>query len=89
MKNRYIVISLLFSFCIFLNAQELRLETQSLLKNIDSYKIIDVREKDKYLKAHIKNALNFPASLSYENTNISGKNYKSQYHSKNFKSNWT
>lgn len=73
MKNRYIVIGLLFSFCIFLNAQELRIEPQTLSKNLTSYKIIDVREKNEYLKIHIKSALNFPASLSFENTKLDGK----------------
>jgi len=55
------------------NAQGLRIQQEELLKNIDTYKILDTRDAKKYNKGHIKNALNFPINLSYEHKQLDGK----------------
>jgi len=68
----YIVIALLLNFNI-LNGQTLRIEPQDLVKNIYQYKILDTRDSEKFNKGHIKNAINFPISLSYENAKLNGK----------------
>ncbi|XOB61838.1 sulfurtransferase [Campylobacterota bacterium DY0563] len=73
MKKRYALIPLLLFITTFLNGVNLRVSPETLSKDLTSFKIIDVREKENYQKSHIKNALNFPAQLSYENTNLDGK----------------
>lgn len=58
---------------IGLNADSLRIEIKQLSSNLQDYKIIDVREDSDFLNGHIKNALNFPASLTYENIKLNGQ----------------
>lgn len=72
MKKMFFL-GLLFLIGLNLNAQSLRIDIKELSKNLDKYKILDVRKKEIYELAHIKNALNFPANLSYENESIDGK----------------
>jgi thiosulfate/3-mercaptopyruvate sulfurtransferase len=56
-----------------LNAKSLRVDIDTLIKNPNQYKIIDVRSKKAYNRLHIKDALNLPVDLTYENKNINGK----------------
>ncbi|MGE4419115.1 MAG: sulfurtransferase [Sulfurimonas sp.] len=69
---KHIIITLLLSL-ISLNAQTLRVEVNELLLNPNKYKVIDARKKSEYLDYHIKNALNFPADLTYEQKKQDGK----------------
>ena len=69
---RYIILIATLSF-ITLNAQTLRVEVAELNNNISKYKVLDTREKEEYLNAHIKTALNFPVDLTYEHQKIDGK----------------
>ncbi|XPV70436.1 MAG: sulfurtransferase [Halarcobacter sp.] len=71
MKIKILLITLLLSY-ISLNADDLRLQIDQLSNNTN-HKIIDVRKKELYLEGHIKNALNFPIDLSYDNKKTSGK----------------
>lgn len=72
MKLKLCLIFLFLSFTS-LNAEDLRLQMEQLSKNISTYKIIDVRTIDEYNQGHIKNALNFPISLSYDDKSVNGK----------------
>lgn len=56
-----------------LYGENLRVEISELKNNITKYKIIDVRSNKKFLNGHIKGALNFPVTLSYEDKNVDGK----------------
>ncbi len=72
--KRYIYIVVVFIISVvYLNAQDLRVEPQELLKEIDSYKVIDVRDQEKYSLGHIKGALNLPINLTYEQKSVNGK----------------
>lgn len=67
-----------FTFLIFvLNAlafaQTLRIEIDELSKDLSKYKIVDTRSSTEFKTQHIKNALNFPVSKSYENLSFDGK----------------
>ncbi|MDZ7819526.1 MAG: rhodanese-like domain-containing protein [Aliarcobacter sp.] len=68
-------LQLIFLFLGFmsLNAEDLRLQMNQLSKNISNYKIIDVRPETQYQQGHIKNALNFPVSLTYDDKSVNGK----------------
>ena len=72
MKLKLLLI-FLFLGSISLNAEDLRLQIDQLSKNISTYKIIDVRSVNDYQQGHIKNALNFPISLSYDDKSVNGK----------------
>lgn len=72
MKLKLQLIFLFFGF-LSLNAEDLRLQMDQLSKNISTYKIIDVRPQTDYQQGHIKNALNFPISLTYDDKSINGK----------------
>lgn len=72
MKLKLCLIFLFLSFTS-LNAEDLRLQMEQLSKNISTYKIIDVRTIDEYNQGHIKNALSFPISLSYDDKSVNGK----------------
>lgn len=72
MKLKLQLIILFLSF-ISLNAEDLRLQIEELSKNISNYKIIDVRPQAVYRQGHIKNALNFPVSLTYDDLSSNGK----------------
>lgn len=72
MKLKLYLIFLFLGF-ISLNAEDLRLQIEQLSKNISTYKIIDVRTTAQYEQGHIKNALNFPISLSYDDKSVNGK----------------
>lgn len=58
---------------LVLNAKNLKIEAKKLSLNLKSYKVLDARSNDLYLKGHIKGTLSFPANLTYENKKISGK----------------
>lgn len=72
MKLKLQLIFLFLGF-ISLNAEDLRLQIEELSKNISNYKIIDVRPQAVYQQGHIKNALNFPVSLTYDDLSSNGK----------------
>ncbi len=72
MKLKLQLIFLFFGF-LSLNAEDLRLQMDQLSKNISTYKIIDVRPQTDYQQGHIKNALNFPISLTYDDKSVNGK----------------
>ena len=67
----------IFFFLIFMNislyANSLRIEINDLSKNLSDYKIIDVRNPDKFIIDHIKGAINLPSNLTYENKSINGR----------------
>lgn len=73
MKKVFKLLFLISLTPFILNAQNLRIEVEQLVKELDSIKIIDVRDNKKFYKGHIKGALNFPVRLSYYNQNIDGK----------------
>jgi len=73
MKKPLLILSLLFINLAILQAFSLRVEPNKLQENLSSYTILDTREESIYKKGHIKNALNFPVSLTYENKTINGK----------------
>lgn len=73
MTKRLISLILLFFTPIFLSSETLRIEINELIKNKDTYKIIDVRSKNEFFNGHIDGALNFPVELTYANKNINGK----------------
>ena len=54
-------------------ADTLRIEPSKLLKNLNTYTILDTRSTMLYQDGHIQSALNFPINLTYEDTNINGK----------------
>jgi thiosulfate/3-mercaptopyruvate sulfurtransferase len=72
MKLKLQLLFLLLGF-ISLNAEDLRLQMEQLSKDISNYKIIDVRPETDYQQGHIKNALNFPVSLTYDDKSVNGK----------------
>ncbi len=72
MKLKLQLIFLLLGF-MSLNAEDLRLQMDQLSKDISTYKVIDVRTETDYQQGHIKNALNFPISLTYDNNSLNGK----------------
>lgn len=72
MKLKLQLLLLLIGF-ISLNAEDLRLQINQLSKDISNYKIIDVRPETDYKEGHIKNALNFPVSLTYDDKSLNGK----------------
>jgi len=72
MKLKLLLI-FLFLGSISLSAEDLRLQIDQLSKNISTYKIIDVRPETDYQQGHIKNALNFPISLTYDDKSANGK----------------
>lgn len=67
----------LFLFFIFATTnifgENLRIELKDLSTNLKEYKIIDVRDKEKYSFLHIDGALNLPSSLTYENLSLDGR----------------
>lgn len=69
---KYIAFLALFT-SLTLNANTLRIEVDELLNNFDTYKVLDTRQKSDYLNGHIKTALNFPISATYEHKKINGK----------------
>ena len=72
MKLKLQLLFLLLGF-MSLNAEDLRLQMEQLSKDISNYKIIDVRPETDYQQGHIKNALNFPVSLTYDDKSVNGK----------------
>ena len=56
-----------------LNAQTLRIESNELIQDIDNYTILDTRSAQQFLQGHIKGALNFPITKTYDNQQINGK----------------
>ena len=68
----FLFLSLLLNFEI-LNASSLRIEAIDLSKTLQTYKVLDTRSQDLYIKGHIQNALNFPINQSYENKELNGK----------------
>ena len=72
MKKISILIIFILS-TLTLSATNLRIEPNELSKDITSYKILDVRDSEAFQEGHIKNALNFPISLTYEHKSVNGK----------------
>ena len=73
MKKIILIISIFLLTTLSLNASSLRIKSTQVLNNIAQYKLLDVREATFYEKGHITNALNFPATLTYEKAAINGK----------------
>lgn len=73
MKRIVYVLLILLTFSFNLNAQNLRVELNELSKDLSTYKIIDSRVNSEYIDGHIKSALSFPSSLTYEHESIDGK----------------
>lgn len=73
MKKTLFLLSVVFFLNINLLASSLRIEVDELSKNLNNYKIIDVRITEKYSLNHIQGALNFPADLTYHEKSINGK----------------
>jgi len=67
---------ILLAICIALvslNAKVLRIEIDALANNFSEYTILDTRDENDYKNGHIKNALNLPILLTYENQARDGK----------------
>ena len=69
--KKFFVLVIFSTLC--LQAQSLRIEPDLFLKNINSYTILDTRSPSDFEQGHIKNALNFPIILTYDNKKINGK----------------
>jgi len=70
----YIRAYFILSFSFFsLFATDFRIEPEILIKNLSTYTILDTREDSFFLKGHIKGALSFPISKTYDNQQINGK----------------
>ncbi len=67
------ILILLVAGFVYLQAQSLRIEPKEFLKNTTKYTLLDTRSKDDFEKGHIKGALNFPISLTYEHQKDNGK----------------
>ena len=70
MKRFFLYIWILFAF---VHAESLRMDAQTLLKSLSTYKVVDTRDRETFLKGHIKGAVNFPISLSYADKSSNGK----------------
>lgn len=73
LKNILVAFSLLIIISLNLTAESLRIESSDLVKNLNSYKILDTRTPKLYKEGHIKGALNFPIDLTYEDKKQDGK----------------
>jgi len=73
MIKKLILTLILITSIINLNGSSLRVEINDISKNINKYKIIDVRDHDLFSQGHIKGAINFPINLTYEHKSINGK----------------
>lgn len=73
MKNKILLLLAVFFTTLSLSAQNLRVEINTLSNNLSKYKIIDVRDYEKYKSSHIKGALNLPVNLTYEHKKRNGK----------------
>jgi len=71
-KSIYLLLILILGF-IPLNANTLRIEAQDLSVALNNYKILDARSSELYHQGHIKGALSFPITLTYEHQKINGK----------------
>lgn len=71
MKKLLVLFSLVGA--MFANAENLRVEISEVASNPESYTIVDVRDEQIYLEGHIKGAVNFPASLTFDDLTISGR----------------
>jgi thiosulfate/3-mercaptopyruvate sulfurtransferase len=56
-----------------LTAKSLRIESKDLANNLNSFKILDTRDRELYKKGHISGSLNFPIGLTYEDLQKNGK----------------
>jgi len=72
MHKLFFIFSLLF-ISTLATASSLRVEAEQLNDNLNMYTIIDVRDNESYKNGHIHNALNLPASLTYEKAKLNGK----------------
>ncbi|GAB3477626.1 sulfurtransferase [Marinomonas epiphytica] len=54
-------------------AEPLRVEVDELSQDLSAYKIIDVRDPASYQEGHIKGAVNFPATLTFDDQTTSGR----------------
>jgi len=73
LKKITLILSLLLLSIVTLNASSLRVSSNELLKKNIKYKILDTREENFYTLAHLPEAINFPASSTYEHASINGK----------------
>lgn len=58
---------------MFVSAENLRVEIPEVASTPESFKIIDVRDQHAYLEGHIRGAINFPASLTFDDLTVSGR----------------
>jgi len=73
MLRLFLVSIALFFISSSLFADKLSIEIQDLSKIISSSKVIDARSSDLFLKGHLKDSLNLPATITYENKSRNGK----------------
>ncbi|WP_024955399.1 sulfurtransferase [Sulfurospirillum arcachonense] len=67
-------ILLIICMCfITLSAESFRIEATNLVKKLNEYTILDTRKASQYKKEHIKNSLNIPAALTYDNKKNNGE----------------
>ena len=72
MKKLFLIFTLLL-LTLNLQANSLRIETSDFNKHKTTYKLLDTRANDVYVKGHIVDALNFPIALTYANMQVNGK----------------
>jgi len=73
MHKLFIFSALFFLTISSLYASSLRVQTQELNKNLNMYKIIDVRDVQSYKEGHIPGAISLPVILTYERAKVDGK----------------
>ncbi len=73
MLRLFLVFISVFFISTNLFAAKLSIDLQDLSKVISSSKVIDARSSDLFLKGHLKDSVNLPASITYENMSINGK----------------
>ncbi|TLP39404.1 sulfurtransferase [Arcobacter arenosus] len=73
MLRLFLVSLTLFFITSNLFADKLSIELEDLSKVISSSKVIDARSSDLFLKGHLKDSVNLPATITYENKSKNGK----------------
>jgi len=71
--NKFTLIVLISLYSVLLNASSLRVTSDNIVQNNKNYILLDTREALFYKQGHIKNAINFPVSLTYERALVDGK----------------
>lgn len=74
-QKRVILLSVFGLVSLFAQASELRLTAEQLnsINGVEDVVILDARSKNDYDIDHIKNAISFPAALTYNNLKENGK----------------